>query len=185
MKETTGQLTGSLRLFRYYKELSEKAINQLTEEQLHETPVPELNSIVILMKHLAGNMKSRWTRFRTEDGEKPWRNRDSEFVDDISSKKELLGLWEEGWSLLFDALNSIQEDELDDIIYIRNEGAAIRDAVNRQLAHIAYHTGQIVLIARMHAGENWQSLSIPKGKTEEYNREKFKSEKRMGFYNDR
>ncbi|MEX0904890.1 MAG: DinB family protein [Balneolaceae bacterium] len=178
-------LSGTLNLFRYYKQLTEKAITQLSDDQLHKDPGADLNNIAVLMKHLSGNMKSRWTHFRTEDGEKPWRNRDTEFVDDFRSRTELMNFWEEGWKVLFEALHSVKEEELDNIIYIRNEGATVRAGIDRQLAHIAYHVGQIVLIARLFTGEKWESLSIPKGKTEEYNREKFGSEKKMGFYKDR
>lgn len=185
MKTEKNPLSGTIRLFQYYKLLTEKAIAQISDQQLFEKPGSALNSIAILMKHLSGNMKSRWTNFRTEDGEKPWRNRENEFVDNFSSRREVLDSWEEGWNILFDALRSVKQEELKKIIYIRNEGASIRDAIDRHLAHVAYHTGQIVLLARMMAGEKWESLSIPKGKTEQYNRKKFESEKTEGFYSDR
>lgn len=185
MNTSEGTLSGTIILFKYYKQLAEKAISQLSDAQVRKAPGAGLNSIAVLMKHLSGNMKSRWTNFRTEDGEKSWRNRDSEFVDDFASASELMDAWEEGWKILFDALNSIQKEELGNIIYIRNEGGTIRDGVDRQLAHIAYHTGQIVLMAKMFAGDRWESLTIPKGKTEEYNREKFGGTKKSGFYKDR
>lgn len=179
------KLQGTINLFRYYKSLTEKSIEQISEEQIHETPESSENSIAILIKHLAGNMLSRWTNFRTEDGEKPWRNRETEFVDDFNSNEELLDYWEKGWSVLIEALGSIEDDELDSIIYIRNDGHLLIEAIERHLAHVAYHTGQIVYLAKMYAGENWQSLTIPKGKSEEYNRKKFNQEKGRGMYTDR
>ncbi len=178
-------LYGASRLLEYYKILAENAISQITEEQLRTPQQPGLNSIAVLMKHIAGNLLSRWTNFRTEDGEKPWRNRDSEFEDDFESVKELTGYWEEGWSCLFEAVHSIREDEISAIIYIRNEGHTILEAVERQLAHVAYHTGQIVYICKGFAGDNWKPLTIPKGKTEEYNRKKFSEKKSRGIYRDR
>lgn len=185
MSDQTKRLQGTIRLFQYYKSLTENSIDQISEEQIHEIPQQDQNSIAILMKHLAGNMLSRWTNFRTEDGEKQWRNRETEFVDNFKSKKELMEYWEKGWSVLFEALNSIKNDELDSIIYIRNDGHKLIEAIERHLAHVAYHTGQIVYLAKIYAGHNWQSLSIPKGKTEEYNRKKFNQEKGRRMYTDR
>lgn len=185
MSEPIKSLQGTIRLFEYYKSLTEKSIGQISDEQIHESPQAGQNSIAILMKHLAGNMISRWTNFRTEDGEKPWRNRETEFVDDFESKKELMEYWEKGWAVLFEALKSVKEEELDLIIYIRNDGHLLIEAIERHLAHVAYHTGQIVHLAKLFAGKNWQSLSIPKGKTEEYNRKKFSQEKGRGIYTDR
>lgn len=185
MNEIKNRLDGTVQLFRYYKSLTEKSIEQLQENQIHDSPDPNQNSIAILMKHLAGNMISRWTNFRTEDGEKTWRNRETEFVDDFESYQELLEYWEKGWSVLFAALESIEDDELESIIYIRNDGHKLIEAIERHLAHVAYHTGQIVYLAKMFAGVNWKSLSIPKGKTEEYNQKKFNQGKGRGMYTDR
>lgn len=185
MSDIESRLNGTIQLLKYYKSLTEKSINQLQEEQVHDSPDPDQNSIAILMKHLAGNMISRWTNFRTEDGEKSWRNREMEFVDDFDSTQELMDYWEKGWKVLFDALESVDNDELDSIIYIRNDGHKLIEAIERHLAHVAYHTGQIVYLAKMYAGKNWHSLSIPKGKTEEYNRKKFDQEKGRGMYTDR
>jgi predicted secreted protein len=165
--------------------MTDKAIAQVDEATLHEKPDPEQNSIAILMQHISGNSVSRWTNFRTEDGEKPWRNREQEFIDRDLTKDELIAVWEKGWGVLYEALQSIKEDELNDLIYIRNEGHTILEAAQKHLVHIAYHTGQIVYLCNMHAGEDWISLSIPKGKTEEYNRKKFGAGKSRGFYNDR
>lgn len=185
MNKSENRLDGTNQLFKYYKSLTEKSIEQISIEQIHESPNPGQNSIAILMKHIAGNMISRWTNFRTEDGEKPWRNRETEFIDDFKSEEELMDYWEKGWSVLFDALESIDNDELDSIIYIRNDGHKLIEAVERHLAHIAYHSGQIVYLAKMYSGDDWQSLSIPKGKTEEYNRKKFNREKGRRIYTDR
>jgi hypothetical protein len=165
--------------------MTEKSIHQISDQQIHESPQEGQNSIAILMKHLSGNMISRWTNFRTEDGEKPWRNRETEFVDNFESKKQLIDYWNKGWNVLFDALETIENDELDSIIYIRNDGHKLIEAIERQLAHVAYHTGQIVYLTKIFAGNDWESLSIPKGKTEEYNRKKFNQEKGRGMYTDR
>ncbi len=135
MNHNENRLDGTLQLFRYYKSLTEKSISQISDQQIHEPPQPDQHSIAILMKHLAGNMISRWTNFRTEDGEKPWRNRETEFVDDFESKDELMEYWEKGWGVLFDALESIEDDELDSIIYIRNDGHKLIEAID-----VAYHT---------------------------------------------
>lgn len=185
MEPLTGTLSGTIQLFKYYKQLAEKAVEQISDKQLHETPKPGVNSVAILMKHIAGNSRSRWTNFRTEDGEKPWRNRDQEFEDTFESKEEVLEYWEIGWEILFASLCSIRENELNHIIYIRNETHTILDAVLRNLAHVSYHVGQIVQLSREYAGENWKSLTIPPGKTEEYNKEKFSKEKSEGMYRDR
>lgn len=185
MDSSSATLDGSIRLFKYYKMLTKKTVNQLTDEELHHAPSAELNSVAILMKHISGNMISRWTNFRTEDGEKPWRNREKEFNDDIESRKELLEYWEKGWNTLFESLTSIGKDEINDIIYIRNEGHTILEAVERHLAHVAYHTGQIVMLAKWMRGESWETLTIPKGKTEKFNQQKFSKPKTRGFYKDR
>lgn len=185
MDSKSATLDGSVRLFKYYKMLAEKTAIQLTDEELHHAPTGELNSVAVLMKHISGNMISRWTNFRTEDGEKPWRNRESEFNDDIATRKELLGHWEKGWDVLFNSLNSIENDEINQLIYIRNEGHTILEAVERHLAHVAYHTGQIVMLAKWMRGESWETLTIPKGKTEEFNQEKFSKPKTRGFYKNR
>lgn len=185
MNKHGNKLDGINQLFKYYKSLTEKSIEQIPNEQVHESPKPGQNSIAILMKHLSGNMISRWTNFRSEDGEKPWRNRETEFIDDFESTEELMGYWEKGWGVLFDALESIEQDELDSIIYIRNDGHKLIEAIERHLAHVAYHTGQIVYLAKIFACDDWKSLSIPKGKTEEYNRKKFNREKGRRIYTDR
>lgn len=161
--------------FQYYKELAEKTFDQLSEEQLFWKYNEESNSIGNLVKHLSGNMQSRWTNFLTEDGEKSWRNRDSEFENDIQSKAEMMGIWDKGWQVLFDALNQIQEENGNDTMLIRGEKHTVLDAVLRQLAHYPYHIGQIVFIGKMLKNDNWKTLSIAKNKSIPFDIEKLKS----------
>jgi hypothetical protein len=170
--------------FQYYKMLGDQTFAQLSEADLFWQYNESSNSIAIIIKHLWGNMLSRWTDFLTTDGEKLWRNREEEFEVDIKTKAELLHKWEAGWACLFSALKTINEENFNTIIYIRNEGHTITEAINRQLAHYAYHVGQIVFIGRMIQNENWQSLSIPKGKSTIYNAEKFGKEKKRGHFTD-
>ncbi len=165
------------RLFRYYKGLGEQAMAQLTEEELKWRPEPESNNLATIIKHLNGNMLSRWTDFLTSDGEKPWRNRDSEFEDTIGSREQAMAAWEEGWKCVLEAVDSLQEESLQRIVYIRNEGHTVLEAVNRQLAHYSYHVGQMVYLAKQIKGQEWQSLSIPRGQSEAFNEEKFAREK--------
>ena len=171
--------------FEYYKILGEKTFDQLEDQGLFWQYNEASNSIAIIVKHLWGNMLSRWTDFLTTDGEKEWRNREGEFEADIKTRTELFEKWNEGWACVFDALDSINESNFDTTIYIRNMGHTIPEAVNRQLAHYAYHIGQIVYIGRMVKDAEWQSLSIPKGKSKEYNAEKFSKPKRKEHFTDR
>jgi len=168
--------------FDYYKMLGDKTIARLTEEEIHWQYNEESNSIAIIVKHLWGNMMSRWTNFLTSDGEKKWRFRDKEFEPTIKNKKELLDKWEEGWDCLYKALDSVDEDNFDSVIYIRNMGHTIVEAFNRQLAHYSYHIGQMVFLGRMIQGEKWESLSIPKGKSTVYNAMKFAQPKRQEHF---
>jgi len=177
-------LKSAERQFQYYKQLGEKAIEQVNDTGLFIQPNEESNSIATIVKHLWGNMLSRWTNFLTEDGEKDWRRRDAEFENDVQNREELLAKWEEGWQCLFNALGSITDQDLDRIIYIRNEGHTIMEAVNRQLAHYPYHVGQIVFIAKMIVNDEWKSLSIPRNKSKEYNSEKFSQEKTVRHFTD-
>lgn len=147
--------------FLNYKTLGEKAMDQLEPDQLFIVFNNDTNSIAIIVKHLWGNMLSRWTDILTTDGEKPWRDRDSEFDNDIKDKEELMDKWNEGWACLFDSLQSIKSDQLSQIIYIRKEGYTVIDAINRQLAHSSYHIGQIIYAAKMLKKTSWNSLSIP------------------------
>ncbi len=154
--------------FKSVKDLGDKTINQLSEEDIHWTYNNESNSVAIIVKHLSGNMISRWTDFLTSDGEKPYRNRDQEFENTGSSKHELMADLEKGWNILFDTLSDLEEQDLLKMIYIRNERHTVVDAIERQMAHYAYHVGQIVYIGKQLKDQDWKSLSIPKGKSEEY-----------------
>ncbi len=177
-------LSSIQRQFEYYKSLGEKAIAQVPDEQLFWQITPESNSMASIVKHLWGNMLSRWTNFRTEDGEKEWRQREAEFDNNIKSRTELIDKWEAGWECLFDALKPLQDDDLEELIYIRNQGHTITEAINRQLAHYSYHVGQLVFLARIIASDNWQSLSIPRGGSIAYNTDKFAQEKRREHFTD-
>lgn len=170
--------------FQYYKSLGDKTISQLTDEQLFWKYNDESNSVAMIIKHIAGNMLSRWTDFSTADGEKEWRNRESEFEDDIKDRASLEAYWEKGWSCLMHALESIKDEDLQEIIYIRNQGHTIIEAINRQLAHYPYHIGQIVFIGKMLTDGDWQSLSIPRDGSVTYNEGKFSKEKDRGHYTD-
>jgi len=152
------------KIFLQYKLLAEKAMAQVEPAQLFVQPNEDSNSISIVVKHMAGNMISRWTNFFTTDGEKPDRNRDSEFENDIQDKEVLLKRWEQGWNVFLDTLTSIKPEELSKTVYIRGEAHSVLEAINRQLAHYSYHVGQIVYLAKMLSKNEWKSLSIPKKK---------------------
>ena len=169
LKFTTSYLEYSLEVFRYYKRLGDRAMAQVSDEQLFETLDPEANSIAILVKHMVGNMRSRWADFLTSDGEKPTRNRDGEFVDPPDTREALLAEWESGWAVLFGALDPLVDEDLERTVTIRGEAHSVMQAVNRQLAHYPYHVGQIVLLAKHFAGPRWQSLSIPRNRSGEFN----------------
>jgi len=177
-------LQNNIKLFKYYKSLGEKTINQISEEKLFWQYNEESNSIAIIIKHLSGNMLSRWTDFLTSDGEKEWRKRDGEFEDNIKSKKELEKIWNKGWDCLFNALGALSEEDLNKTVYIRNMSQSVSDAINRQLAHYAYHVGQIVFIGKMMNNKDWKSLSIPKGDSIKYNKEKFNIPKQGKHFTD-
>lgn len=177
-------LTSVVKQFEYYKGLGDKTIDTLTFDELQKEFVEDSNSISIIVKHLVGNMLSRWTNFLTEDGEKEWRQRDLEFEDTYISKQALFNNWNTGWDCLFKAIKPLNESDLARIIYIRNQGHTLTEAINRQLAHYAYHVGQIVFLGKLLKGENWQSLSIPKGDSLKYNKEKFSKEKARRHFTD-
>jgi len=177
-------LNSIIKQFEYYKSIGEKTFDQLDEKDFFWQFNNESNSISIIVNHLSGNMKSRWTDFLTSDGEKEWRNRDFEFESIIRSKEELLYKWNDGWKCLFKALNSINEQNFDTEIYIRNQSHSIIEAINRQFAHYSYHIGQIVYIGRMIKGDKWISLTIPKGKSSDFNDEKFSRGKHGGHFTD-
>lgn len=170
--------------FEYYKMLGDKSMEQVPKDKLFWQYNNESNSIAIIVNHIAGNMLSRWTDFLTADGEKEWRNRDAEFENVLKTKSDVLQRWNEGWECLFQAMNSLTEEDLDKIIYIRNQGHTVVEAINRQLAHYPYHVGQLVFIAKMITNNEWKSLSIPKGNSVIYNAEKFQSEKKKTHFTD-
>ena len=146
------------------KETAEKALDQLTEDELFWVPNEESNSIAVIIKHMSGNMVSRWTDFLTTDGEKPDRNRDQEFVEDIETKEQVMELWELGWNTLFTAIKSLKEDQLLKTIHIRNKPHSVIEAIERQMYHYSYHIGQIVYAAKILKADNWSTLTIPRKK---------------------
>ncbi|MFH6935301.1 DUF1572 family protein [Flavobacterium sp. FlaQc-30] len=184
MKTNESYLESVKKQFLYYKILGEKAINQLEPEQLFLETNEDTNSIATIVKHISGNMLSRWTDFLTSDGEKEWRNRDSEFENDLKSKQEVLEVWNKGWKCLENALDVLKPEQLSDIIYIRNEGHTVIEAINRQLAHYPYHVGQIIFYAKQLKNSSWDSLSIAKNKSGNYNAEKFAKEKEIKNFTD-
>ncbi|MEF9477697.1 DUF1572 domain-containing protein [Chryseobacterium sp. 1B4] len=160
-----------IKRFEYYKSLGDKTFDQLTDEQIFWQYNEESNSIAVIVKHISGNMLSRWTNFLTEDGEKSYRNRDDEFVNSFTTKAEVLEYWEKGWTCFFNALDKINNENLYSTIYIRGEGHSVMDAVFRQLAHYPYHIGQIVYIAKMIKNEDWNTLSIARNRSQQFNTE--------------
>lgn len=165
---TTSYLKDSIEVLRYYKRLAERAIAQTPDEALLAAPDTESNSIAIIVKHLAGNMRSRFTDFLASDGEKPDRKRDTEFETPPKTRAELMAMWEAGWQHVFSALAPLTDEHLSQKVYIRSEAHSVTQAINRQLAHYAYHVGQIVYAAKHFAGANWTALTIPRGKSEEF-----------------
>ena len=162
-------LQEAVRQLRKYKAMAEAAFAQVTDADFFRAPDPESNSVALVVKHLSGNMLSRWRDFRTSDGEKPDRRRDAEFeVEPADSRSSVLARWEEGWAALFDALAPLQERDLLETVRIRGEAHTVVEAIQRQLTHYAYHIGQIVFLAKHFAGARWRSLSIPKGKSSEF-----------------
>jgi uncharacterized damage-inducible protein DinB len=155
--------------FEANKRLADRAIAQVPDNKLHVALDENTNSIAVIMKHVAGNLLSRWTDFLTTDGEKPWRNRDDEFVDSFRNRDELLQYWERGWSCLLATLQSLTPTDLDKTVTIRGEPHTVPLALARSLGHTCYHIGQIVQVSRIHAGENWTTLTIPRGGSQQYN----------------
>ena len=184
MTKNNDYLESVKKQFLYYKTIGEKAIDQLEPEQLFISVNEDTNSTAVIVKHLSGNMVSRWTDFLTTDGEKEWRNRDGEFEETITTKEELLNVWNKGWDCFFNTINALTPDQLSTIIYIRNEGHTVMEAINRQLAHYPYHVGQIVFCAKMLKQTEWDSLSIPKNKSNSYNADKFSKEKSIKNFTD-
>lgn len=177
-------LTSVIKQFEYNKLLAELTMAQVSDEALFWQYNPESNSLAMIAQHLSGNMLSRFTDFLTTDGEKASRNREAEFEPVIDNRADLMEAWEAGWHCLFQALSMLDESHLSQTVYIRNMGHTVVEAINRQVAHYAYHVGQMVYIGRMVCGTDWQSLSIPKGGTEAYNAEKFATPKRDEHFTD-
>jgi hypothetical protein len=169
-KFSTSHIEDSLSLFHFYKKLAEGAMEQVTDDQLFLTLDEEMNSIAIIVKHMAGNMRSRWTDFLTSDGEKPDRNRDTEFVEPPDTRVDLMRVWNEGWQRVFDALEPLSDSDLERKVTIRGEPHSVMQAINRQLVHYAYHSGQIVFLAKHFKASEWKSLSVPRNKSAEFNR---------------
>ncbi|MDB9779978.1 DUF1572 domain-containing protein [Flavobacteriaceae bacterium] len=170
--------------FYHYKALGDRTFEQLDTDQMNWKSSSESSSIGQIVKHMNGNMLSRWTDFLCSDGEKKWRNRDDEFVDTLKTKETILNAWESGWCCLFDAMDTLKEEDLSTEVFIRNMVQTVQAALHRQLAHYAYHVGQIVFIGKTVTNKNWKSLSIPFGKSEEYNQGKFAKPKRTSHFTD-
>jgi hypothetical protein len=164
-------LSAAINAFEANKRLADRAIVQVADEKLCVALDENTNSIAVIMKHIAGNLLSRWTDFLTTDGEKPWRKRDDEFVDRFGSREELLGYWERGWVCLFGTLKSLKPEDLGKTVLIRGEPHSVPLALERSLGHTCYHIGQIVQVARIHAGDNWNTLTIPRGGSEQFNKQ--------------
>jgi hypothetical protein len=167
---TTSYIEESLAVFRQYKKMAEGAMAQLTDDQLFATLDGEMNSVALIVKHMTGNMRSRWTDFLTSDGEKPDRNRDSEFVEPPATREALLERWESGWKIVFNAIEPLTDADLTRTVTIRSEPHSVMQAINRQVAHYSSHIGQIVFLAKHFAGPNWKTLSVPRNRSAEFNR---------------
>ena len=172
-------LKSSILQFKYHKELGEKTIEQIPEAQLSYKLNSETNNINTIVKHLSGNMVSRWSEFLNSDGEKELRDRDDEFIDTIKTKAELINIWNQGWNVLFDTLENLSNEDLNKISFIRNQGHTVVECIHRQLCHYSYHIGQIVMIGRVICGEKWKTLSIQKGESKQYNSLKFSNKKEV------
>ncbi|HEX3738707.1 MAG TPA: DUF1572 domain-containing protein [Terriglobales bacterium] len=167
---STSYIEDSLALFRHYKKMGESAMEQASDEQLFTALDEEMNSIAIIVKHMAGNMRSRWTDFLASDGEKPDRNRDTEFVAPPATRSDLMRVWNDGWERVFSALEPLSDADLERKVLIRNEPHSVMQAISRQIAHYAYHCGQIVFLAKHLKGPEWKTLSVPRNKSAEFNR---------------
>jgi hypothetical protein len=178
-------LESATRIFKLYKMQGEKAMAQMEDATLHWSANEDSNSVVVIVKHLWGNMLSRWTDFLTSDGEKPWRQRDAEFEPEVLDRVALMKLWEEGWDCVFKTLESLKEEDLQTIIYIRNEGQSVMDAINRQIAHYSSHIGQIIYIAKLQSHGEWKSLTIPRNQSAAFNKAMFDAPKENRPFTDR
>lgn len=176
-------LQSAIKQFEYYKLLGEKTFNQMPDEKLFWQMNEDSNSVATIVKHLSGNMLSRWTDFLTSDGEKDWRNREGEFENDIDSREKMMLVWQAGWDVFLQTLSALTEADLDKIIFIRNQGHTVLEAINRQLAHYPYHIGQIVYIGKLSTNQ-WESLSIPRGHSQQFNDTKFAQPKTKAHFTD-
>ena len=177
-------LSSAIKLFRYYKKLGEGAIAQLNDADIDIRPNDASNSVALIVHHLSGNMLSRWTDFLTSDGEKEWRNREAEFELGYKNKVDMMDAWETGWACLLNALESLKPGDLSKVIYVRNEGQSVLEAIQRQLAHYPHHVGQIIYQVKAIKGNEFKSLSIPKGGSADFNKEKFSEEKTRRHFTD-
>lgn len=177
-------LEGVKKQMAYYRMLGEQTMEQLPDTALFWQYNSESNSIAIIVKHLHGNMMSRWTDFLNSDGEKEWRRRDEEFEADLTTREQVVALWNAGWAALEHAINGLTQEDLDKTVYIRNQGHSVMDAINRQLAHYPYHVGQIVFIGKMVLDNAWRTLSIARGKSAEFNADKFATDKKDAHFTD-
>ena len=173
MDIATEFLSAAINAFEANKRLADRAVEQVPDDKLHVALDENTNSIAVIMKHIAGNLISRWTDFLTTDGEKPGRNRDAEFVDSFTGRAELLEFWERGWTCLRETLKSLKTDDFGKTVLIRGEPHSVPLALERSLGHTCYHIGQIVQVSRIHAGDHWKTLTIPRGKSEQFNTEKW------------
>ncbi len=162
-------IDSAMETFRFNKNLADRALVQVPEEKLHVALEPNTNCLAVIVKHVAGNLLSRWTDFLTSDGEKPWRNRDEEFVNTFTGREEMLGYWEKGWNCLFDTLGGLTIEDLSGTVSIRGELHSVPLAIHRSLGHCCYHIGQIVLIARILTGDSWETLTIARGESSHFN----------------
>ncbi len=170
MDIATTFLSAIINAFEANKRLADRAVEQVPDDKLHVALDANTNSIALVMKHIAGNLLSRWTDFLTTDGEKPWRTRDDEFVDSFKSRAEVLEFWERGWACLLTTLNTLKSEDLVKTVTIRGEPHSVPLALERSLGHTCYHIGQIVQVARIHAGEKWNTLTIPRGGSQQFNK---------------
>jgi hypothetical protein len=170
LKFTTSYIEDSLAIFQYYKKLAERAMEQVSDEQLTVALDDEMNSIAQIAKHMAGNMRSRWTDFLTTDGEKPDRDRDAEFSAPPATREALIQMWDDGWRCLLGTLESLTDADLGRTIMIRGEAHSVMQAINRQVAHYGYHCGQIVFLAKHLTHDRWKTLSVPRGSSADFNR---------------
>jgi len=177
-------LQSAIKLFRYYKGLGDKTFDQLSVEELQWRPNEASNSIALIVHHLSGNMLSRWTDFLTSDGEKPWRDREAEFETGYSDKQSMIDAWNKGWTCLLSTLEELKPEDIEKIIYIRNEGQTVVEAIQRQLAHYASHVGQIMFVGKQIKGDGWVSLSISKGGSKDFNEDKFSQPKERKHFTE-